>query len=295
MSLPGSTPAKSPPTGPADGPAEDGEEGLRIVLSPVQLAAVLQGRSISQPETFGRRLANRVFGGLQMVGGAIELIGAAAAWLAPEPTMLTKVGGTALGINGADNFWTGGSQAWSGQPRSTLEAQAAAAAARSLGVAPDTADTVGIVVDIAVPVIVTGVLGAARALEIRAGGMIDLAAEEAAGGHTILKHVGKDEAFLRNRLATEPRIPAAGTFRTLAQAEKFVSKAIQANAAQIQSWASSATLQPLRLIYDAGETVGATIPRATGILQNVSKVRVVLRKTTIGQKVYFVLTSFPEP
>jgi hypothetical protein len=65
----------------------------------------------------------------------------------------------------------------------------------------------------------------------------------------------------------EPRIPAAGTFRTLAQAEKFVSKAIQANAAQIQSWASSATLQPLRLIYDAGETVGATIPRTTGILQ----------------------------
>ena len=32
------------------------------------------------------------------------------------------------------------------------------------------------------------------------------------GGHTLAKHVGKSDEFLRHRLATEPRIKAASTF-----------------------------------------------------------------------------------
>lgn len=56
-------------------------------------------------------------------------------------------------------------------------------------------------------------------------GVIGLVAEEAMGGHTIAKHVGKDERFLRNRLATERGIKGAGTFGTLKDAQKFVSQA----------------------------------------------------------------------
>jgi len=129
------------------------EDGLSIVLSPVQLAAVLQGGSLSPPETATGRLMNRVFGGLQMVGGAFELVGSAALFLAPEPTMVTKAGGVVLGANGVDNTGTGAVQLWTGQQQTTLTAQAAAAAARSLGCDPGTADTVGMVMDIAVPLI----------------------------------------------------------------------------------------------------------------------------------------------
>ena len=274
--------------------ATDGDDGLSIVLSPVQLAAVMQGQSISLAEGTTGNFLSRVFGGLEMVGGAIELVGAAGLLLAPEPTAVTKVGGVALGANGVDNTVTGAIELWTGRATSTLTEKAAAAAARSLGCDPDTADKVGLAVDIAVPMVTAFGLGAARVMAIR-GGMIDLAAEEAAGGHTIARHVGKNEAFLRNRLATE-RISAAGSFRSLRDAEKFVSKALQANANQIEVWARSARPgSRLPLVWDAQQTVGTVIPRTTGVMQKATKINVVLKKTAVGQKVYFVLTAYPLP
>lgn len=274
--------------------ATDGDDGLSIVLSPVQLAAVMQGQSISLAEGMTGNFLSRVFGALELVGGAIELVGAAGLLLAPEPTTATKVGGVALGANGVDNAVAGAIELWTGRATSTLTERAAAAAARSLGCDPDTADEVGLAVDIAVPVVAAFGLGAARVMAIRAG-TIDLAAEEAAGGHTIARHVGKSEAFLRNRLATE-RVAAAGTFRSLKDAEKFVSRAVAANASQIESWAkSSRAVRGFQFAYDAGEAVGTVIPRSTGILQKSTKIVVVLRKTIVGKKIYFVLTAFPAP
>lgn len=44
---------------------EEEEEGLRIVLSPVQLAGILHNASISEGET----LTNRLWGGLSLTGG----------------------------------------------------------------------------------------------------------------------------------------------------------------------------------------------------------------------------------
>ena len=61
------------------------------------------------------------------------------------------------------------------------------------------AERTGIVLDVAVPLVVAGVVGAARVMSIRSG-RIALAEHEAMGGHTILKHVGKTEAELRARL-----------------------------------------------------------------------------------------------
>ena len=57
--------------------SDDNDDGLTIVLSPVQLAAVMQGGTISQADTLNGRLMSRMFGALQMVGGAIELVGSA--------------------------------------------------------------------------------------------------------------------------------------------------------------------------------------------------------------------------
>src|SRR5687768_4391924 len=43
---------------------------------------------------------------------------------------------------------------------------------------------------------------------------------EAQGGHTLARHVGKDEAWLRERLAQDPRLSRASSFPDVATAEK---------------------------------------------------------------------------
>jgi hypothetical protein len=41
-------------------------------------------------------------------------------------------------------------------------------------------------------------------------------------GHTVAKHVGKNDNFLQNRLINEPQIPAAASFFNPAQAEAVI-------------------------------------------------------------------------
>jgi len=183
-------------------------DGLTIILTPVQLAAILSGDNVSPAEA----AANRLWGGVKVVGGAVELMGAAALLLAPEPTMLTKVGGAALGIHGSDTVSTGFRQVWTGRDERTVTEQAAAAAARSLGASETQSLRIGMAIDIAVPLVVATVASAARIAAVRAG-RISLVEHEAAGGHTIAKHVGQAEQQLRARLIAERRIPAASSFR----------------------------------------------------------------------------------
>ena len=68
------------------------EDGLTLVLSPAQLAAVLQTGNLENHE----RLVNRLWGGAQLLGSALQLVAGGALVLAPEPTMLTKVGGSRM-------------------------------------------------------------------------------------------------------------------------------------------------------------------------------------------------------
>ena len=264
-------------------------DGLTIVLSPVQLATVLAEGTI-EPQHAAR---NRFFGALTVIGGAVELVGAAALLLAPEPTMTTKVAGGALALHGSDTAATGLRQLWSGQSESTLTAQAAEAAARSLGADPATAGTVGMTVDIVVP-LAAGFVGALRAVAIRRGA-VSLAAEEAAGGHTIARHVGRTEAQLRARLAQQGGIPAASSFRSLAEAERYVSAALRANRDAIRLWAASAGPNATRSFAYSARSLGYGVVRATGRLEDMHNMVIVLRKTQVGQKIYFVLTAYPKP
>jgi hypothetical protein len=116
--------------------------------------------------------------------------------------MLTKAGGAVLATHGADTASTGLLQVWTGRPQTSMTAQAATAAAASLGVDPANAGRVGMTVDIVVPLAI-GIAGAARALAIRKGS-VSLVAHEAVGGHTIARHVGRTEAQLRARLLQQP-------------------------------------------------------------------------------------------
>jgi hypothetical protein len=181
-----------------------------------------------------------------------------------------------------------------GRSRTTLTSQAATALAEELGAEPGTASTIGSAVDIAVPLI-AGFAGALRAVAIRRGA-IRLAEEEAAGGHTLLKHVGRTEAQLRTRLAQEFNIPAASTFNNLRDAEMAVSQVVRANKTAIEQWAKvAATNSKMTLTADLGRVVGRGVVRSTNQMQNMTKVIVVLKKVLTQNRVYFVLTSFPKP
>ncbi|MGF6972331.1 hypothetical protein QFZ94_000758 [Paraburkholderia sp. JPY465] len=82
---------------------------------------------------------------------------------------------------------------------------------------PDMAHNIGLSIDMVVPFGFAGSVKAARAASVTMG-RIRLKEHEAKtlngiGGHTLLKHVGKDEAWLRQRLIDEPWIPAATSFK----------------------------------------------------------------------------------
>ena len=266
------------------------DDGMEIVLTPVQMAAIFENGTIESEGTLG----NRLWGGLSIIGGALEMVGAGAMLLTPEPTMVTKVGGGALGLHGLDTAGAGIRQVISGKSESTYTAEGAKAAAMALGADEKTAGQIGMGVDLGVPLLL-GLFGAVRVVAIRKGA-ISLAAEEAAGGHTILKHVGQTEVQLKARLAAEYWVPTASTFHTLQDAQTIVAQALRANKATIISWAKSAQVgDRTRVVFNAGHVVGSGVTRSSNALVHMTRVRVVLKKVATPDRVYFVLTAFPIP
>jgi hypothetical protein len=261
-----------------------------MILSPVQLATLLAGVDVAE-----HALAARFWGGVKVLGGALELVGAAALLLTPEPTMMTKVGGGVLAVHGTDSTAAGLMQAWSGTEQTTLTQQSVTAAALAMGAEKGQAEKIGAAIDIAVPLVVAGAVSAARIASIRAG-RISLMEQELAGGHTIARHVGRSEAQLRARLAAERNIPAASSFGSLRAAESAVSEVVRANAGAVRQWATKAAVgDRFRVTHSFSRVIGYGVVRTTNRLEEMKKVIVVLEKAKVQGKVYFVLTSFPMP
>src|SRR5579863_3581999 len=122
-------------------------EGMRIVMSAPQLSAALSGQSISRTEM----LTNRLWGGLAVVGGVLEMAGAAALCVAPEPTGLTKLGCVTFGVHGADTAAAGLRQMWTAHDTATLTHQGASKLADVMKADPQMANNIGLSLDIAVP------------------------------------------------------------------------------------------------------------------------------------------------
>ena len=110
-------------------------------------------------------------------------------------------------------------------------------------------------------------------------------------GHDVrVRQVGRNP-----RLAAEPRLVAASTFRNLKEAETVVASAIRANSASIKTWASSASVgQTKAFSYSAGKVIGEGVVRSSGQLQNMSNMVVVVRKVQVQNRLYFVLTAYPK-
>ncbi|MCC8392406.1 hypothetical protein LJ656_07375 [Paraburkholderia sp. MMS20-SJTR3] len=273
---------------------QEDSDGLRIVLSAPQLAAVLARQSISQTEM----LTNRLWGSLQVVGGVLEMVGAAALCVLPEPTMVSKAGCIVFGAHGSDAAATGLRQVWTGYDTLSLTQQGTSKLAQAMKAGPETANHIAVSLDLMVPFGFAGSIKAARAISITRG-RIDLQMHEAKaaqpnlGGHTLRKHVGKDEAWLRARLKREPRKKVVSSFVNVEQAKRAISETMHANAAIIKNWARNCppndTLTVTKVV--SGE-IGYGVTRATGEFTRMNEVFIMLKYETYNGMPFYIVTAF---
>jgi len=270
-------------------------EGLQIVMSPVQLAAVLSHKTVTEAET----LQNRLLGGLGVALSTVELVGATVLCAAPEPTGLTKAACVVVGAHSMDSLRISIDQTISGRDTRTAAYQLAVETARQFGADEDTALNIGLTVDIAVPVAFGLSLGAARVAYVRTGNF-KLAEHEAikgikAGGHTVAKHVAIPETDLLARLAKSPQMQTASSFYKLEQAEKVISAGLKANRLKILHWAnlSRNSENILELTYKSGSAVGYGFRQGNQVKETLYSVRIVLLKKMYNNKPYYVLTAYP--
>ncbi|WP_455821176.1 RNase A-like domain-containing protein [Pseudomonas cerasi] len=270
------------------------ENGLQIAMSPVQLAAVLSDKSVTESEG----MTNRLLGGLDLLMGGLELAGATALCMVPEPTGLTKAACVVVGAHSMDSINAATNRVLTGQDTRTATYQTAVALAKQFGADEKTAWNIGLAVDVGVPAAFGLVVGASRVVYVRAGTFKiaehELVKPVRAGGHTIAKHIAMSDSDLLARLARTPDLNAASSFYSATQAEKAISSALKANRLKIIYWANSgAGAKPLRLIYNSGQAVGYGFRQGRNIKETSSSVCVVLLKKEYLGKPYYVLTSFP--
>lgn len=279
------------------------EDGLTIALSPVQLAAVLSQQNITEAET----LSNRLLGGLDLALGSVELMGATALCLAPDPTMLTKAACIATGAHSMDAIHTAIDRILTGRDTRTATFQTAASLAKQFGASEDTAWRIGLTVDIAVPFAPAMAIGAARIAKVRMG-RIRLIEHEGikgmpGGGHTIAKHVGKtpEELFQRRAVSLKSLTLKPGStfssFTSLEVAERAITQGLKAHHYKIKHWASMAapdrSQRAIELVYKLNNPVGIVIDATSTNVYQANIVKFVLVREFMGQRPYYLLTAYP--
>lgn len=142
-----------------------------------------------------------------------------------------------------------------------------------------------------------GAIGAKK--EASAGTQPDIAPrnlseDEARGGHTLARHVGKSDDELRARLERE-RIAAASTYTDLRTAEETVGTALNHEAERVRNWSQRRGRRPNLAIDFVGEDdrpLGRTLRRGEKSARSCANAVVVLKSD--GSNGYYVLTSYPE-
>ncbi|HST46650.1 RNase A-like domain-containing protein [Jatrophihabitans sp.] len=126
---------------------------------------------------------------------------------------------------------------------------------------------------------VRGLRTAAKVTHLVPGGGL-MVHEGLDGGHTLAKHVGKSEQFLRNRLATEPDLTAASTFYDRQTAESGISWTFKEHGVTLDRWLTG-KVTTLILESTITRPVGVVIPRATGTLVHASGMRVIVKRSPL--------------
>jgi hypothetical protein len=121
-----------------------------------------------------------------------------------------------------------------------------------------------------------------------------LEAQERAGGHTLARHVDKDDAWLADRLANDPRILAASSFNSLADARLAIRAALTEHRARINNWANTTARNKRRAWgYDGSFFAGRVFERgdADGVPDRSTDLKVVLKAD--GKGGCTLLTAYP--
>jgi hypothetical protein len=122
----------------------------------------------------------------------------------------------------------------------------------------------------------------------------DLSQDEAAGGHTLRKHVGRTDDELHERLNHERNISAASTWNDRASAEAAVGAAIAEQNSKISRWLTRDRHPNLVLDYDGdpAHPFGRTLRRSADTVETCAHAVIVLKWSP--PESYYVLTAYPE-
>jgi len=122
----------------------------------------------------------------------------------------------------------------------------------------------------------------------------DLSADEALGGHTLQRHVGKSDAELIERLRREPQISSASTYTDRATAERVVAAALESDNRAFAPWRARTGPRPnFVLRYRADRVIGRSVMRRSSQPVPCDRAVIVVRWDDRRQQ-YYVLTSYPE-
>ena len=114
-------------------------------------------------------------------------------------------------------------------------------------------------------------------------------------GHTISRHVGQTADDLTARLDATT-LPAASTFATLADAERYTYAALTTHGADVDAWMRSGLDKRLVLQTAFDHPIGTTmLSREPGVLREASHLTTVLIRDPTMPNGYRILTSIPKP
>jgi hypothetical protein len=119
--------------------------------------------------------------------------------------------------------------------------------------------------------------------------------QEGRGGHTLLRHVGRDVDFLHRRQAREPDengfAVAKSSFLDLNEANRVVASVLSDQAGRLREWAEGAKAKPLRLEAPLAEPAGVMVD-GYGHVVEARQAVVVLARNRDGN--FRILTAFVE-
>jgi CDI toxin RNase A-like protein len=122
----------------------------------------------------------------------------------------------------------------------------------------------------------------------------DLAADEAIGGHTLARHIGKTDDELRERLRREPDISSASTYSDQATAEAVVGAALATSSRSFDAWRRRTGRRPNFVLHFASDhVIGRSMTRGRLGATPCRDALVVLRWDDRREQ-FYVLTSYPE-
>jgi Bacterial CdiA-CT RNAse A domain len=117
-----------------------------------------------------------------------------------------------------------------------------------------------------------------------------MAHEGVEGAHTLAKHVGKSEEYLRHRLATEPGITAASSFYDRQTAEDAISGLLRTNQRQVDRWLAGRRTW-LTLSGSDSTQLGVLLARGSTEPAPAQGIKIVLLRSAKMESGYLLFTA----